>query len=391
MGFAYKSQLIEDNFRFVTGTTNETASNYSIPSTGQNELTDSIEFIRNLPLNDPPEIFGLHPNAEITYARNQTQDTLGTTLTLEGGSGSGGGGGADDLVDELAADILSKLPEQFDVEAAEIAYPVTYSESMNTVLCQELVRFNKLTKVVKKSLQDIRKAVKGLVVMSSDLEDVAIAMAKGRVPGVWAGVAYPSLKPLGSWVSDLVARLNFFSTWIDNDHRPHFGFLDFFFTQSFLTGTLQNFARRNFIPIDMLIFDFEVQVVESFSKAPEDGCYIHGLFIEGAKWDAEESSVSESDPKVLLTSIPIIWLKPTENLNPSVTASYYEPREGQYPCPLFRTQARRGTLSTTGHSTNFVMTIYLPTKKVLIIGYNVGLQCYVRRLTKIKLFLNGKN
>merc|ERR1712216_903017 len=115
MGFAYKSQLIEDNFRFVTGTTNETASNYSIPSTGQNELTDSIEFIRNLPLNDPPEIFGLDPNAEITYARNQTQDTLGTTLTLEGGSGSGGGGGADDLVDELAADILSKLPEQFDV------------------------------------------------------------------------------------------------------------------------------------------------------------------------------------------------------------------------------------------------------------------------------------
>ncbi len=39
-------------------------------------------------------------------------------------------------------------------------YPVLYEESMNTVLRQELIRFNRLTSVVRATLQNIRKALK---------------------------------------------------------------------------------------------------------------------------------------------------------------------------------------------------------------------------------------
>ena len=39
-------------------------------------------------------------------------------------------------------------------------YPVVYNESMNTVLRQELIRFNRLTKVVRSTLQNMRKALK---------------------------------------------------------------------------------------------------------------------------------------------------------------------------------------------------------------------------------------
>lgn len=56
------------------------------------------------------------------------------------------------------------------MEAAQIRYPVRWDESMNTVLCQELQRFNNLTNAIKSSLVNIQKAVKGLVVMSADLE-----------------------------------------------------------------------------------------------------------------------------------------------------------------------------------------------------------------------------
>jgi hypothetical protein len=162
-------------------------------------------------------------------------------------------------------------------------------------------------------------------------------------------VAYPSLKPLAAWTSDLVARLQFIQSWVD--HKPAaFWIAGLFFPQAFLTGTLQvhaswvrlpgvalvwdshhsghgcgllprlcaavrpstlspspvpttvrvcvgcmvlcsyqNFARRHRLPVDTISFACvvrdDVGAVEDVKEPPAEGCYIHGLFLEGARWD----------------------------------------------------------------------------------------------------------
>jgi hypothetical protein len=129
------------------------------------------------------------------------------SLLLQPKSSGGSGKSWDATLTELATDIASRLPDVFDIEKVEVWYPVRFEESMNTVLTQELMRFNGLLSVVKKSLVDVVKAIKGEVVMSQQLEEMGNSMVKGWVPGMWSAVSYPSLKPLGSWVNDLLARL----------------------------------------------------------------------------------------------------------------------------------------------------------------------------------------
>jgi dynein heavy chain len=48
---------------------------------------------------------------------------------------------------EIVVDQLQRLPPAFDLGLARFKYPVRYEESMNSVLVQEMVRFNKLTDV----------------------------------------------------------------------------------------------------------------------------------------------------------------------------------------------------------------------------------------------------
>ena len=66
---------------------------------------------------------------------------------------TGGGKTSQEIIEDLAIDILSRLPHEFSLDEAKTKFPVRYEESMNTVLVQELIRFNRLIAVIRSSLQ----------------------------------------------------------------------------------------------------------------------------------------------------------------------------------------------------------------------------------------------
>jgi dynein heavy chain len=229
----YNELVYNDGYKFSP------SGVYKAPD-GIPEMETIIEHILAMPLTQAPEVFGLHANADITKDQQDTNYLCDTLITTESGGGGGGGGAsAEDALDILAEDILTRTPQAYDRERIMKKYPIRFDESMNTVLSQELLRYNGLINVVRSSLADLRKALKGLIVMSSDLEEVTHkcmlryfqlsnivresastnlvvisqvqkAMNSNKVPGLWSKKSYPSLKPLGSFVTDFHARLAFF-------------------------------------------------------------------------------------------------------------------------------------------------------------------------------------
>ena len=107
-------------------------------------------------------------------------------------------------MEDTAKQILSRVPQPFNIADVMERHPVLYEESMNTVLQQEIILYNNLIHLIHSSLNDLLKALKGLVVMSDALETMSLAVFNNCVPTMWANKAYPSLKPLASWVVDLL-------------------------------------------------------------------------------------------------------------------------------------------------------------------------------------------
>ncbi len=189
-----------------------------------------LDYIKALPRDETPEVFGLHPNAQISFQSMESKLVLDSIILMqprgggaagssdeeEEGAAEGSGGskkaaaasGPDVVVNELATEILAKLPAPLDRAKA---HPSSFARmpdgslnSLGTVLSQEVDSFNKLLRIMRNSLGDLQKAIKGLVVMSAELEAMYVNFLYQKVPNNWAKAAYPSTKPLNSWVADLV-------------------------------------------------------------------------------------------------------------------------------------------------------------------------------------------
>lgn len=212
---------------------------------------------------------------------------------------------------------------------------------------------------MKRSLIDIDLAINGFIVMSEVLDEMYLRFSNNQVPMNWTKVGYLSLKPLSSWFLDLTARVDFMRHWLDNGNPMCYWFAAFFFPHGFMTGILQTHARRYRVAIDKLSFAFQItshETLENIDDYPEDnlGVYISGLYIEGGRWDRELEVIVDQLPARMSETMPVVWFFPKED---------YKPDPDEYQAPLYKTNKRQGVLSTTGQSTNYVISVQVPSKE----------------------------
>uniref|UniRef100_A0A8C2C4N6 AAA+ ATPase domain-containing protein n=1 Tax=Cyprinus carpio TaxID=7962 RepID=A0A8C2C4N6_CYPCA len=288
---------------------------------------------------ESPYLYGLHPNAEIGFLTQTSEKLFRTVLEMQprdGGSGEGTSGSRDEKVKAALDEILEKLPEEFNM--AEMMGKVEERTPYIVVAFQECERMNILTQEIKRSLKELNLGLKGELTMTNDMENLQNAIYLDQVPESWTKRAYPSISGLAIWFTDLLNRIKELEIWTSDFSLPSVVWLAGFFNpQSFLTAIMQSMARRNEWPLDKMSLQCDVTKKnrEDFSTPPREGAYIHGLFMEGARWDTQAGIMVDARLKELTPTMPVIFIR-------AIPVDKQETRS-LYQCPVYKTRQRGPT------------------------------------------------
>ena len=154
----FTERIFQEEYRFSP------SGLYYAPPHGEQE--NYIEYAKTLPLYPDPEVFGFHDNAAITKNLGETNALLDSLMLTSGEAGGGADDDKEAMVVNLANTIINEVPDCFDMEYARQHYDTDYMQSMNSVLTQELEKFNKLITLIKSSLVELKKAIAGEALLS---------------------------------------------------------------------------------------------------------------------------------------------------------------------------------------------------------------------------------
>ncbi|XP_057215442.1 dynein heavy chain 9, axonemal [Triplophysa rosa] len=335
-----KSEMMEGELCLAPG----------FPLPGNMDYNGYHQYIDDALPAESPYLYGLHPNAEIGFLTQTSEKLFRTVLEMQprdGGSGEGTGGSRDDKVKAVLDEILEKLPDEFNM--TELMGKVEERTPYIVVALQECERMNILTQEIRRSLKELNLGLKGELTMTNDMENLQNAIYLDQVPDSWTKRAYPSISSLAIWFTDLLSRIKELETWTTDFTLPSAVWLAGFFNpQSFLTAIMQSMARRNEWPLDKMCLQCDItkKIREDFSSPPREGAYIHGLFIEGARWDIQAGLMVDARLKELTPTMPVIFIR-------AIPVDKQETRN-VYQCPVYKTRQRGPT---------YVWTFNLKTKE----------------------------
>ncbi|KJP89460.1 hypothetical protein AK88_00903 [Plasmodium fragile] len=214
---------------------------------------------------------------------------------------------------------------------------------------QEIERIKKVIDLVKTNLNDIISAIDGSKIMTADLQNDTKYIYSQSVPKKWIYDASETeiswvCHNLNQWLNILNLRYEQIMNYIHNGKLKSYWLPGFFNPQGFLTSMKQEITRLNKkdqISLDEVVLyaDIKNHDIEKIKEVPEHGFHIHGLFIEGSKWNWQEGKLEESSPKVLCENMPVIHITVVSNKDKKV--KFIENNKHMfYNCPVYKYNVR---------------------------------------------------
>ncbi|RHY51106.1 hypothetical protein DYB38_003376 [Aphanomyces astaci] len=325
---------------------------YGIPD--GTDMDEFHKFLGSFPKVDSPEIFGLHPNADLTFRVKEVGALLTTLSETQPKSQSSARGGAtrEAVVLDKCDELLTKLPKEFvDESSLELIQTKLggLHVPLNVFLWQELQQLQAVMSIVRRVLLETQAAIKGELVVTPDIATTIHAIFDAKVPRLWLYRGADELSwfspTLGLWFTGLLERHKQLEGWLERAKPFCFWLPGFFNPQGFLTAMRQEVARHHVADkwaLDDVVYHTEVteyEKLEQIRQPPKEGVLVHGLFLEGAAWHKANATLVESEPKKLFAPLPVLYVTATTKLLKKNRSGDYGPYGG-FDCPVYKYPVR---------------------------------------------------
>lgn len=314
--------------------------------------------IEEFPLQDSPELFGLHGNADLTCKAFQVAEAMAIVSELQPkGSGSASSSATavtslskEESVQKTCDALLNKLPKvvgHHDTAHALHALPGGPTLPLNIHLRQEIERLDKVISMVSDSLSTLKLAVAGTIALSDDLLGTMDALYAGKVPAAWLKKSWES-PSLNAWFQGLLQRFDQLHRWLTSGKPKSFWFPGFFNPQGFLTAVKQEVTRQHARSssggssetswaLDDVVLVSEVTKFVDYGAVkdhPMEGVYIHGLSLDGCSWNVKQGKLADPEPKKVFGALPVLYVTAVQ-IKDKKSAGYFE-------IPCYRNKKRTG-------------------------------------------------
>merc|ERR1711865_921379 len=144
---------------------------------------------------------------------------------------------------------MSTMPASFNpIEVKKLLNNLNHGQPnpkpLTVHLTQEIARMSMVIELTKTTLEQLKLAIQGTVIMTPDLIEALDCVFNARVPPLWLKKSWTS-PTLGLWFNMLLNRTAELVFWLRNDRPRAYWLTGFFNAQGFLTAVQQEVTRQH--------------------------------------------------------------------------------------------------------------------------------------------------